>query len=182
MDFGLDGFVGKFEEHFGRKWSRPLLILVGGAVASLASAAIWNYTLHPLWRLAIKAAPVLSTWSGFVNAAWLAFSIGAGFAAGALLISALRFEALSRRAERVLARAEIAGTEARDLSAMCRQLVAEASNHSTFAVIAVDELLKQGLSKGIFSQEQVDLIRSLQDVESEKQPQLAIATLQEGAT
>ena len=48
MDFGFDGFLNKFEEHFGKGWTKFLLILIGLAVSSLCLGAIWRYLFSPI--------------------------------------------------------------------------------------------------------------------------------------
>ena len=48
MDFGFDGFLNKFEEHFGKGWTKALLVLIGITVASLCLAVIWRYLISPI--------------------------------------------------------------------------------------------------------------------------------------
>ena len=48
MDFGFDGFLSKFEEHFGKGWTRALLLVIGLAAASFCIGVIWQYLVAPV--------------------------------------------------------------------------------------------------------------------------------------
>jgi hypothetical protein len=48
MDFGVDGFLDKFEKHFGELATKALLILIGLAIAAVCIGAIWQWLVSPL--------------------------------------------------------------------------------------------------------------------------------------
>lgn len=48
MDLGFGGFLEKFEEHFGKGWTKALLVLIGMTVATICLAIIWRYLIAPI--------------------------------------------------------------------------------------------------------------------------------------
>jgi hypothetical protein len=48
MDFGFDGFLEKFEQHFGRGLTKALLLLIGLAITAACLGVIWQYLISPI--------------------------------------------------------------------------------------------------------------------------------------
>jgi hypothetical protein len=48
LDLGFGGFLEKFEEHFGRGWTKALLTLIGLAIASVCIGIVWQYLVAPV--------------------------------------------------------------------------------------------------------------------------------------
>jgi hypothetical protein len=48
MDFGLDGYLDKFEKHFGSGWTKALLILIGLAITGACLGVIWTFIVAPI--------------------------------------------------------------------------------------------------------------------------------------
>lgn len=86
-DLGFSGVIEKFEEHWGRRTTRWLLLVIGLGVSAICVGAIWQWIVSPI--LAFLDSPQRS---GTIWSLALAF---AAIAAGVTLASALA-EALTR--------------------------------------------------------------------------------------
>ncbi len=56
MDFGFAGLVDKFEDYFGKKVTKGLMILIGAAVASGSISLVFSFIVNPLFQLAMFVA------------------------------------------------------------------------------------------------------------------------------
>lgn len=81
MDFGFGVFLEKFEEHFGKTALKGLLLLIGMAVALFCAKMIWEIGLGPLVDAITKA--------GLTKTLLNLFWMGAAFAFGVAVSSAL---------------------------------------------------------------------------------------------
>jgi hypothetical protein len=158
MDFGFGAILDKIEEHFGRRVTRWLLVLVGLAVAAACVGVIWTWLVAPL--LAFFHSP---EWQRtIVTLALASFGIGGGIALGLFLVSALgqwrRYRAV---------RAIVAETEAR-----AEALIAQASKNRS----RTDETLDRAISllQDVADTAQSILDRSTEFPEKERVRRLAI--------
>ena len=85
MDFGIEGFLEKFEKHFGPRATKALLLLVGLAVASVCLATIAKFLVVPV--LAFFEAPQRSR--VLVLFLYYCLGTGVGVSAGWALMSLL---------------------------------------------------------------------------------------------
>ena len=53
MDFGFAGLVDKFEDYFGKRVTKGLLILIGAAVASGSISLVFSFVVNPLFKLSM---------------------------------------------------------------------------------------------------------------------------------
>lgn len=81
MDFGFDGFLDKFEQHFGKAATKCLLLLIGMAIAAVCIGLIWQWLISPV--LTFLQAP------GRMEAIGRILVAGATISTGALI--AIRF-------------------------------------------------------------------------------------------
>jgi|GEM_PF-6789741 len=58
VDFGLAGFLDKFEERFGKKATTGLLLLIGVAIASVCINTFYSMAVRPVFS------SIASIWSG----------------------------------------------------------------------------------------------------------------------
>lgn len=96
MDLGFSGVIEKFEEHWGKRLTRALLMLIGLGVAAVCMGAIWEWLISPL--LSFFQTPVWGETIG--SLLWVALTIGFGVAAGISIAASLgtwRKEKLTRR-------------------------------------------------------------------------------------
>jgi hypothetical protein len=84
-DFGFGSLVGKYEEYFGRRVTRALLIIVGLSVVAVGVGAIWQWLIAPI--LMLFRTPL---WGRtLAQLAIVAIAIGGGVAVGLMLVAAL---------------------------------------------------------------------------------------------
>ncbi len=85
MDVGFGAVLEKFEEYFGKRTTKLLLILIGLAIAAVCNGAVWQWIVSPI--LVFIQSP---TWGKTVLSFLLAsIAIGAGVSVGLMLVSAL---------------------------------------------------------------------------------------------
>jgi len=102
VDFGFSGVIEKFEEHWGKRATRGLTLLIGLAVAAGSVAIIWQWLVQPV--LIFFQTPI---WGRTLISLFLTVvAIGGGVAVGLLLISVLGQWRLLNRAERRIAKAK----------------------------------------------------------------------------
>lgn len=100
MDFGFDGFLDKFEQHFGKFLTKLLLLLIGLAITAVCIGIIWQYLVAPV--VAFFGVP------GRVEAFARIVTIGAAISSGSLFALRIYDRHLSRKvAARGGTRAEI---------------------------------------------------------------------------
>jgi hypothetical protein len=101
-DFGFGSLVGKYEEYFGRKITRFLLVVVGLGVVAAGIGATWQWLISPL--LAFFNTPL---WGRtLISLLWRAIGIGAGVAVGIFLMSAVTEWRKTRQIDAILAKAK----------------------------------------------------------------------------
>lgn len=108
-DFGFGSLVGKYEEYFGQRVTRALLIVVGLAVVAVGVGAIWQWLIAPV--LSFFQTPL---WGRtLTQLAFAAIAIGGGVAVGLMLVAAFgdwhRFRktrAIADQAKKLIERAE----------------------------------------------------------------------------
>lgn len=102
MDLGLGSIIDKFEEYFGRRVTRLLLILIGLAVVAGCVSVIWSWLIAPL--LAFLSTPL---WGRTVaNLVFTVFAIGGGVAISFNLSSSWLQLRRLRESKRLLTSAE----------------------------------------------------------------------------
>lgn len=85
VDLGFAGIIEKFEEHWGKRATRWLLMLIGVAVAAACIGAIWTWLISPV--LVFLQSPL---WERTLASLFLAIiGIGAGISVGLSLTTAL---------------------------------------------------------------------------------------------
>jgi len=87
VDFGFSGVIEKFEEHWGKRATKALLLLIGLAVVAISLGAIWTYILGPLVMLVAELIPDhpspharnIAKFLTFVSVALLTVNIGLSY-------------------------------------------------------------------------------------------------------
>ena len=67
MDFGFSGLLNKFEEHFGARATRGLLVIIGLAVTALCLNILWTKLLIPIFRTIDGAKPTEWSWTAILT-------------------------------------------------------------------------------------------------------------------
>lgn len=144
-DLGFSGVVEKFEEHWGTRATRWLLLTIGLGVAAICVGAIWQWLVAPV--LAFLGSPQRSQtiWS----LALAAFGIGGGVSLGSAVIAAV---AEWRRLRSIKTKIEVMEGELAHLEARGYETVSEARG-------LLDE------SKGLYGRSRALLIRMLDTAE-----------------
>jgi hypothetical protein len=84
-DLGFSGVVEKFEEHWGKRPTRWLLLTIGLGVSAVCVGAVWQWLVAPVLTFVGSPQRSQTMWS-FATAA---FGVGAGVALGSSFIRAL---------------------------------------------------------------------------------------------
>ncbi|HEU4960800.1 MAG TPA: hypothetical protein VFT56_10350 [Sphingomonas sp.] len=158
MDFGFGAFLEKFEQSFGERATKILLMLIGAAVAATTVSVIYNLAIKPL------IGPIYRFFGGLDGEWTLAFSIifvvtalSSGAGMGAFYSSIIVIRRYRRKMEAV----EAVIKRAEDLSK--RTIETGEANKLLF-----EEMAKRALNDNLITQETVDLLQSLVDTGSEK--------------
>lgn len=108
MDFGFAGLVDKFEDYFGRKVTKALLVLIAATVVSACMALIWKTFLNPLISTATKMFPAISSVHKWMALFELAVQIGLGLGLGLTIFYAAEKYLIIARLRRLESRYEAA--------------------------------------------------------------------------
>lgn len=111
MDLGFSGVIEKFEEHWGKRLTRLLLMLVGIAIAAICMGAIWQWLVSPV--LAFFRAPLWGEKLG--ELIWAGVTITFGIAAGGQIVAGLVQLRKNRKASDALLRADAILARTEDL-------------------------------------------------------------------
>ena len=97
MDFGFGAFLEKFEEHFGKRASKGLVLLIGLCVALFCGQMIWTIALGPAVSLATQAMSRGNVWQILINVAWTAIFAAFGLGLGSFITASFaRWHAVRR--------------------------------------------------------------------------------------
>ena len=83
MDFGVDGFLDKFEKHFGALATKALLILIALAIVSVCVGAIWQWLVSP--TMVFFNTP--KRWAILAGLFYFGLGTGAGIVSGRLTVA-----------------------------------------------------------------------------------------------
>lgn len=113
------GLAEKFEEYFGYRLTRAMLLIVSVAVAGVCMGIIWEWLVIPL--LHFFRTPF--SWQTIGALVWVSVTIGVGVCAGVWAVDAMRQWQHARRLARIVNKAE---GQARTLVNNARQATDEA--------------------------------------------------------
>ena len=176
MDFGFGTFLEKFEQHFGPRWTKPLLVVLALAAASAAFGLIWTWILNPL-LLVFGISPTKSAPAQILSIAFGALQLFASFGFVSMILDARRKRAVTEQMESALieARAELAETrqlfdEARAYHLEAKEATGHARELMALSIEVSDSSINHAVAIGAITDEQAVELRSLRDIVVENHP------------
>lgn len=139
VDFGFGAFLEKFEEQFGRRALKALLILVSLAVAVFCCQLIWQIALGPLTILMANALATGTIVEALVNIFWLGVALAAGIGAASQMSASFASWRDYKRGQVLLRRTVELEAELSEKVPMVENLTEEASAALTAARQILEE-------------------------------------------
>lgn len=170
MELGVGQFLEKFENHFGSRWTKALLLVVGLGVASVSLTAVWQFIGKPLWSVAYANWPRQWTGQTTLQAFFIALQIGAGMAVGSIMLDAYRrriatdeVERLVPRTQEVLENSELGLAEARALVDHAQETMRDVKELVMAATLGLDEMIETARKTGLISDADVKTLEDIRD-------------------
>lgn len=96
-DLGFSGVIEKFEEHWGKRATRWLLLVIGLGVAAVCIGAIWEWLVSPILLFLQSPDRARTLWSLVLAVLGVGGGIGLGFSAVATFAQWRRMRLLGQK-------------------------------------------------------------------------------------
>lgn len=167
MDFGLGAFLEKFEQHFGAKWTRRLLIIVAVAIVSGAASGAWTLIIKPVLGV-FGLLPDAVTARQIPSLLFLGLQVAASFALASLILDARAKRLTIRHLEFLLTRAEELNETLDDRLEQIAKMLDDIgdtdraiSENAVVSKLLLEDIVNLARQRNIMTPEQVDEVLSL---------------------
>lgn len=170
MDFGLGAFLEKFDEHFGPRWTKWLLVLIGISITLVCLGIIWRLGIQPVISVFGAVGPFLTQWGIVIHAAAVGTAIGAGIGIGLMLVTMFRSAQLLRLHRAQKAEFDALIDAAKAITKDAEKVAVGMEETTAHAELVIEQIIENGIKRGLLTPEQVDLLQSLVNTGLRTQP------------
>jgi hypothetical protein len=170
MDLGFGGFLEKFEDHFGRGWTKAFLVLIGAAVVTICASTVWALFLHPV--AVFLAETLTEPERGSHPRLWKLVFFGAYFL---ILVNALVLTANTyfknqdrRQLKADIIEARALNTEGKEYLQQAQEMSGQAKEYLAAADLALEQVLSTAVDNDWITPEQATELRALAEEQSPK--------------